>query len=211
MQNAGYNNGFALTAGAAYDFSVFARTTAGETPLDVRLTSTSGAPLSDSLSLTATGDGWAKYSGTLTATATTDAGRLSVLAGGSGTLRLDMVSLFPQDTFKGRPNGMRKDLAEKIEALDPGFIRFPGGCIVNVNSHQGYDAASGYQRARSYQWKDTVGPVETRATNSNFWGYNQSYGPRLLRVLPVRRGHRRQAGPRRAGADERLRPGAARG
>ena len=41
---------------------------------------------------------------------------------------------------------------------------------------QGYDAASGYPRARSYQWKDTVGPVEQRATNANFWGYNQSYG-----------------------------------
>jgi hypothetical protein len=39
-----------------------------------------------------------------------------------------------------------------------------------------YDAANSYPRARSYQWKDTIGPVEQRATNSNFWGYNQSYG-----------------------------------
>ncbi len=55
-------------------------------------------------------------------------------------------------------------------------MRFPGGCLVNTGSMQGYDEASGYQRRRSYQWKDTIGPVEQRATNSNFWGYNQSYG-----------------------------------
>ena len=177
VRNAGYNAGFAVKQGATYNFSVFARTTAATgTPLTVALQNTAGAPVSNTLSLSATGDGWVKYSGVLTATQTTDAARLVVLAGGTGTLRLDMVSLLPQDTFKGRPNGLRKDLAEKIEALNPGFIRFPGGCIVNVDSHQSYDAASNYERARSYQWKDSVGPVETRATNRNFWGYNQSYG-----------------------------------
>lgn len=87
---------------------------------------------------------------------------------------LDMISLIPRDTYKG--HGLRKDLAEKIAALHPGFVRFPGGCLVNTGSMQGYDEASGYQRRRSYQWKDTIGPVEQRATNSNFWGYNQSYG-----------------------------------
>ncbi|MFJ2116512.1 alpha-L-arabinofuranosidase C-terminal domain-containing protein, partial [Streptomyces sp. NPDC087850] len=86
------------------------------------------------------------------------------------------ISLFPRDTYKGRPNGLRKDLAEKVAALRPGFLRFPGGCLVNTGSHQGYDEASGWQRKRSYQWKDTIGPVEERATNANFWGYNQSYG-----------------------------------
>ncbi|RPE45263.1 alpha-L-arabinofuranosidase [Streptomyces sp. Ag109_O5-1] len=82
----------------------------------------------------------------------------------------------PRDTYKHEPNGLRKDLAEKIAALHPGFVRFPGGCLVNTGSMQDYSEASGYQRKRSYQWKDTVGPVETRATNANFWGYNQSYG-----------------------------------
>ncbi len=41
---------------------------------------------------------------------------------------------------------------------------------------QDYSEASNWERRRSYQWKDTIGPVEQRATNSNFWGYNQSYG-----------------------------------
>jgi alpha-L-arabinofuranosidase len=110
----------------------------------------------------------------LRATSTSDAGRLTVAAEGSGVVRLDMVSLFPRRTFKN--HGLRSDLAEKVAALHPGFLRFPGGCLVNTGSMYGYDAASNYPRARAYQWKDTVGPVETRATNANFWGYNQSYG-----------------------------------
>ncbi|MEV7090757.1 alpha-L-arabinofuranosidase C-terminal domain-containing protein [Streptomyces sp. NPDC093085] len=175
--NSGYGGGIPVTAGARYDVSVWARTDRPQgTPLTLALRTADGTALAPALRVTARGDTWAKYTGTLTATATTTAGRLAVTAGGTGTVRLDMVSLFPRDTYKGRPGGLRKDLAEKIAALRPGFVRFPGGCLVNTGSHQGYDAASGWQRKRSYQWKDTIGPVEERATNANFWGYNQSYG-----------------------------------
>jgi alpha-L-arabinofuranosidase len=177
VTNSGYNTGVALRAGARYDFSIWARTEAATgTPLSVVLHGVAGAPLAEPLNITVRGDSWTRYTGTLTARQTTDAGRLTVRAAGTGTLRLDMVSLFPRDTFRGRENGLRKDLAEKVAALRPGFMRFPGGCLVNTNSHYGYDASSNWERARSYQWKDTVGPVETRATNRNFWGYNQSYG-----------------------------------
>jgi alpha-L-arabinofuranosidase len=178
VTNSGYNNGVALEAGKKYDFSVWARSDAAAgTPLTVTLGNQAGtATFAAPVRLRVTGDHWSKYEGTFTADATTDAARLSVQGAGTGTLRLDMVSLFPQDTFKGRDNGLRKDLAEKVAALHPGFVRFPGGCIVNVNSHYGYDASTNWERARSYQWKDTVGPVEQRATNANFWGYNQSYG-----------------------------------
>ncbi|MEV4701975.1 alpha-L-arabinofuranosidase C-terminal domain-containing protein [Actinoplanes sp. NPDC049316] len=171
VTNSGYNTGFAVKAGAGYDFSVWARSdNPAGTVLTVALTGARPRTIS------VRGDTWRKYAVRLTATRTLDTGRLSVLAGGTGTLRLDMVSLFPRDTYKGRPNGLRRDLAEKIAALHPGFLRFPGGCLVNTGSMYGYDAANGYPRARAYQWKDTVGPVETRATNANFWGYNQSYG-----------------------------------
>ncbi|MEW1717989.1 alpha-L-arabinofuranosidase C-terminal domain-containing protein [Streptomyces sp. NPDC093109] len=175
--NSGYTAGIPVTAGKRYDFSVWARTDATDgTPLTVALRAADGTPLAKPLRITARGDRWAKHTGTLTATATSTTGRLALTAGGAGTVRLDMVSLFPRDTYKGRPGGLRKDLAEKIAALRPGFLRFPGGCLVNTGSHEGYDEASGWQRKRSYQWKDTVGPVEERATNANFWGYNQSYG-----------------------------------
>ncbi|MBO8197238.1 carbohydrate binding domain-containing protein [Streptomyces smyrnaeus] len=177
LTNAGYNSGLAVRKGERYDFSVWARTDrASGTPLTVSLAGAkSGGALADPLRITVRGDRWTKYTGTLTADATRNDGRLTVGAGGPGTLRLDEVSLFPRKTFKNRPNGMRPDLARKIADLDPGFLRFPGGCLVNTGSHQGYEAPD-FDRRRSYQWKDTIGPVEQRATNANFWGYNQSYG-----------------------------------
>jgi alpha-L-arabinofuranosidase len=174
--NAGYNSGIRVEQGKAYDFSVWARTDVpGGTPLTVALTDPAGQNLGAPLRVTVRGDGWARYTGSLNARSASITGRLMVSGGGAGSLRLDMVSLFPRDTFRNRPNGMRRDLAEKIAALHPGFIRFPGGCLVNTGSHSAYEAPN-FERRRSYQWKDTVGPVEQRATNANFWGYNQSYG-----------------------------------
>ncbi|MQA84659.1 MAG: alpha-N-arabinofuranosidase [Streptosporangiales bacterium] len=176
VTNAGYNSGITVTAGKAYDFSVWARTDrARGTPLAVTLTDPSGAALAEPSRIEVRGDRWTRYTATFVARTSSTAGRLTVAAGGAGVVRLDMVSLFPRDTFMGRPNGMRKDLADKIAALEPGFLRFPGGCLVNTGSHEAYEAPN-WERRRSYQWKDTIGPVERRATNANFWGYNQSYG-----------------------------------
>jgi alpha-L-arabinofuranosidase len=174
--NSGYGAGMALTAGRPHDFSVWART---DRPAGTRLTAelraADGTAVSAPLAVTVRGDRWTKYTGTLVPGASTTTGRLAVTASGAGTVRLDMVSLFPRDTYKGRPNGLRKDLAEKIAALKPGFLRFPGGCLVNTGSHRAYEAPH-WERKRSYQWKDTIGPVEQRAVNANFWGYHQSYG-----------------------------------
>ncbi|MEV3988735.1 alpha-L-arabinofuranosidase C-terminal domain-containing protein [Streptomyces sp. NPDC049837] len=178
--NSGYGAGMALREGARYDFSVWARTDNGAgTRLTAELRAADGTVLSAPLGITVRGDRWTKYTGTLIPKVSTTGGRLAVTAAGGGagpsTVRLDMVSLVPRDTYKGRPNGLRKDLAEKIAALKPGFLRFPGGCLVNTGSHQAYEAPT-WERRRSYQWKDTIGPVEQRAVNANFWGYHQSYG-----------------------------------
>ncbi|WP_371568747.1 MULTISPECIES: alpha-L-arabinofuranosidase C-terminal domain-containing protein [Streptomyces] len=172
VTNAGYNTGIHVEEGKKYDFSVWARADAG-TALTVSLQDADGT-LAIARRATVTKSGWARYKATFTATRTSSGGRLTVAS--SAAAALDMVSLFPRDTYRGEPNGLRKDLAEKIAALHPGFVRFPGGCLVNTGSMEDYSAASGWQRKRSYQWKDTIGPVEQRATNSNVWGYNQSYG-----------------------------------
>ncbi|MEV0305078.1 alpha-L-arabinofuranosidase C-terminal domain-containing protein [Streptomyces prasinus] len=171
VTNAGYNTGVRVEQGKRYDFSVWARAGSGST-LTVTLKDAAGA-LANARRVTVKG-GWARYEATFTAARTSNRGRLAVAS--SGAAALDMVSLFPRDTYKGRQNGLRKDLAEKIAALKPGFVRFPGGCLVNTGSMDDYSEESGWQRKRAYQWKDTVGPVEERATNANFWGYNQSYG-----------------------------------
>ncbi|GGX37908.1 alpha-L-arabinofuranosidase C-terminal domain-containing protein [Streptomyces chartreusis] len=171
VTNAGNNTGIRVEQGKRYDFSVWARAGGGST-LTVALKDAAGA-LATARQVAVKG-GWAKYRATFTATRTSNRGRLAVAANDAAAL--DMVSLFPRDTYRNQQNGLRKDLAEKIAALHPGFVRFPGGCLVNTGSMEDYSAASGWQRKRSYQWKDTVGPVEERATNGNFWGYNQSYG-----------------------------------
>ncbi|MFE9021674.1 alpha-L-arabinofuranosidase C-terminal domain-containing protein [Streptomyces sp. NPDC007808] len=172
VTNAGYNTGIRVEQGKRYDFSVWARADSG-TALAVSLKDSAGT-LATARHIAVDKAGWAKYKATFTATRTSNRGRLTVAA--TNAAALDMVSLFPRETYKNQPNGLRKDLAEKIAALKPGFVRFPGGCLVNTGSMEGYSEASGWQRKRSYQWKDTIGPVEERATNANFWGYNQSYG-----------------------------------
>lgn len=91
--------------------------------------------------------------------------RLAVTVKGRGTLDLDMVSLFPRDTFKGRKNGLRKDLVEALAQLNPKFLRFPGGC-----------ASHGNAISNMYRWKDSIGPVEARKPNWSIWGYHQTYG-----------------------------------
>ncbi|MGW2345257.1 alpha-L-arabinofuranosidase C-terminal domain-containing protein [Streptomyces sp. NPDC001661] len=167
--NSGYGTGYTLKKGATYDFSLWAR---GDSELTVTLADADGA-LAAPRKIRMRG-GWAQYRATFTPRQDTTTGRLAVAT--AKDTALDMVSLFPRDTYKGHKNGLRKDLAQRVADLKPGFVRFPGGCLVNTGSMKGYDEASGYERKRAYQWKDTVGPVEQRATNANFWGYNQSYG-----------------------------------
>ena len=81
------------------------------------------------------------------------------------TACIDLVSLFPQQTFKNRKNGLRKDLAEVIAAMHPKFVRFPGGCM----SH-------GQGLENIYHWNHTVGPLQNRTPDFNIWGYHQTRG-----------------------------------
>ncbi|MFC4111966.1 alpha-L-arabinofuranosidase C-terminal domain-containing protein, partial [Nonomuraea zeae] len=168
--NAGFNRGLPLKAGRRYDLSLWARRTE---PGPLTVTAEDGTSVLGKATLQVKAGGWAKYAASFTASGTTDAGRLVVQAP-AGRTDLDMVSLFPRDTYKGRRNGMRADLAKLIADLEPQFLRFPGGCVTNVGTYDPY--AGNQDRRRIYQWKETIGPVEERPANFNFWGYNQSYG-----------------------------------
>jgi alpha-L-arabinofuranosidase len=74
---------------------------------------------------------WKKYTTTFTATQSSDSCSFVILAKSKGKFALDVVSLFPQKTFKNRTNGLRADLAQTIADLKPKFMRFPGGCLVH--------------------------------------------------------------------------------
>lgn len=186
VRNIGFNRGFALEEGESYDFSVWARSATAQ-QLTVAVENAAGTEQFALGTVDVAGDDtWRKVDVRLTSNATTDAGRLVLLGGAAGSLQLDMVSLFPVDTWVGPVNGpsvLRKDLAEKVAELDPSFLRFPGGCVTNVGTFDTYLESDGQDRRRTYQWKETIGPVEERPTNWNFWGYNQSYGLGYLEYL----------------------------
>ena len=165
MSNSGYS-GVTLDQGAAYDASLYARTEDwnGDSAITVTVEDEDGVSCG-SVVLQGADATWKKLEGVLTATKATDKGRLVVTTAGQGTLNLDMISLFPQDTFNGRKNGLRKDLAQALKDLNPKFLRFPGGCV-----------AHGWGLDNIYRWKDSVGDVAERKPNWNLWGYHQTYG-----------------------------------
>ena len=77
-----------------------------------------------------------------------------------------MVSLFPEKTWKNRPGGLRADMVQVLADLKPGFLRFPGGCIVE-----------GTVLAKRYQWKNTIGPVDERKLLINRWNNEFNHRP----------------------------------
>jgi alpha-N-arabinofuranosidase len=171
-----YNVGFrgmGVTRGATYRFSAYARSGG---PKAIRATLTDGAGhVIGSGKLEGFGESWKHYETLITATATAQDARLNLTVDDTGYLDLDMVSLFPTDTWKGRPNGLRKDLVQLLYDMHPGFVRFPGGCIVE-----------GRQLLTRYRWKTTVGDIAERKTLINRWNdefdqrpapdYFQSFG-----------------------------------
>ena len=164
LLNNGYN-GMNVKAGENYDFSVFFRNRdKGDKPVRVVLTGKDKKVLAEH-TFTVQGNEWKKYSATLTASEACPNASLQILVLETGELDVDMVSLMPQNTFKG--HGLRKDLVEALQALHPKFMRFPGGCVV----HGGGD---GFWN--TYRWKTTVGPKEQRKALKNTWGYCQSMG-----------------------------------
>ena len=166
VQNLGFNDGIPLWKGAGYYFACYARGDAAG--IRVSLRSKEGAVYQEkSFPLTSC---WEKYETVFTAPVDDWTARLAVTVEGGGKVHLDFVSLFPQDTYKGRRNGLRKDLAEALEAMHPKFLRFPGGCLV----HDG--ALDPDARNSQYRWKNSIGPVEHRPARRNNWRYNQTLG-----------------------------------
>jgi len=134
-------------------------------PVSLRLETTDGEVLAEA-GIEILGRQWRKVSARLTPTRTTNDARLVLLAHAQGALCIDMVSLFPEKTFRNRPNGLRADLAQALADLNPKFVRFPGGCLVHAGGIRRY-----------YNWKDTIGPVEQRRARPNHaWGYHQTMG-----------------------------------
>lgn len=162
------NEGFdriPLKKGEKYNFSLFSKQLAGKAgKLQVSLVG-EGGEVYATAQVSAPSSNWKKHNVVLTANTDAKEARLEVKPLSAGTVALDMISLFPQKTFKGRANGLRADLAQVIADLKPTFVRFPGGCV-----------AHGDGIGNIYRWKNTIGPLEARTPMRNLWGYHQTLG-----------------------------------
>lgn len=164
LQNDGFD-GITLKAGDKYDFSVFARLLDGKSgKIKVRLVDDNGDVIAET-TIGTLSTNWKKYSAVMTAKKDAMHARLEIIPQSEGSFALDMASLFPQKTFKGRKNGLRNDLAQVLADMKPRFVRFPGGCVAHGDGIENI-----------YHWKNTVGPLESRKPLRNLWGYHQSMG-----------------------------------
>ena len=177
LQNEGYF-GIGVLKGEEYRFSVWAKAPQGNSQIRVQLIDENAMGERQNFveqKLDVTSAEWRQYEVTLKSPKTDNKAQLRIFLSSQNPVSLEHVSLFPVNTYKGRKNGLRRDLAQALEDMHPGVFRFPGGCIV-----EGTDLET------RYQWKNTIGPVENRPLNGNRWehtfdyryyaDYYQSYG-----------------------------------
>ena len=172
LSNSGYR-GIGVESGAEYRFSAYVRTS-GPKSVRATLTDESGHVIATG-ALTGFDSHWKHVESILRPTATAPRAQFNLYLDEKGSVDLDMISLFPVDTWNKRPNGLRKDLVQLLHDMHPGFMRFPGGCIVE-----------GRTLATRYRWKNTVGDIAQRKTIINRWNdefdqrpapdYFQSFG-----------------------------------
>ena len=159
--------GMGLKNGLRYDFSVMYRVLSGKVVLRAELLDTDGNVTGSGTLTPELSDGqWHKQQVSFRSSATVLKGKLRLWFEGTGMVDLDMISLFPEDTWKGRPGGMRADMVQLLADMKPGFVRFPGGCIVE-----------GFNLDQRYQWKKTLGPPEDRQLIINRWNMEISFRP----------------------------------
>ncbi len=174
VANEGFR-GMGVHAGERYEFSSLARAASGgPARLHVALVSANGDELA-AADIDDIGPTWAEHTSELLPEQTDAKARLVVSVTEPATVDLDMVSLCPKKTWKSRPHGLRADLVQKLADMQPSFLRFPGGCIVE-----------GSELDRRYQWKTTIGPLADRRLIINRWNtvfrhrltpdYFQSFG-----------------------------------
>lgn len=170
IRNQGFLEGMSFVKGKEYRFNVYVESDSYKGKIKINLEDHDGNCIGSGYIEEVDG-AWSKREIIIKAEETVEKGSLSLVLDEMGTVNLDMISLFPVNTYKNRENGLRADMVKLLEELQPSFIRFPGGCIVEGNPLD-----------NAYCWKDTVGDVAQRKQNKNLWigtktyPYYQTYG-----------------------------------
>jgi Alpha-L-arabinofuranosidase len=163
LTNEGFD-GIAVSAGEKYDFSVFARSEKSG-KISVKLVDDKENVISNEILININSKNWKKFNADFTVNKTVNNAKLKLKSLSDSRLSVDMISLFPQKTFKNRKNGLRADLAQTIADLKPRFVRFPGGCVAHGNGIE-----------NMFDWKNSIGKLEERKPDFNLWGYHQTKG-----------------------------------
>ncbi len=129
--------------------------------LNTVLANAQGEPVSSPFRLERIGRDWTKVEAVLTADREAVRGTLVFHADSPGVFQLDVVTMFPGDTWNHGKSVFRSDIMQNILDYKPDFIRFPGGCIVH-----------GVNEETMYHWKETVGPLEQRPGAWSKWAPN---------------------------------------
>lgn len=166
VTNPGYW-GINAVQGTQYKLSFWIKPVQGKCgAIRAALRSSDGKVLGETLIQQKFSKGWQKVSASIVCEKSDPKAVFGLTFEKPSTSLIDVVSLFPP-TYKGRENGCRIDLAEKLEALHPAFMRFPGGCYVEGN----------HKPENAYHWQRTVGPIEMRPGHMNAnWGYPTTDG-----------------------------------
>ncbi len=143
VENRGFLDGMSIVAGKNYNLSFYAK---GEYSGKIYVNLAVNGTVVGTTCVENITDEWTKYSAVITPDTTAHEGVTLQVLLDDGTVYFDMISLFPEDTYKNRENGLREDMCILLEEMQPKFLRFPGGCIT-----EGYDENS------AYSWKDSVG------------------------------------------------------
>lgn len=174
LENEGFR-GMGLKRDLNYDYSCWYRLEGKGVQMHLELLDSTDQVLGKQTIQLTPAENWQRIEAVIRSNVETLKGKCRIWLEGDGQLDLDMISLFPTDTWKGRKGGLRADMVQLLADLKPGFVRFPGGCIVE-----------GHELSTRYQWKKTVGPIEDRQVIVNRWNtefanrsapdYFQSFG-----------------------------------
>jgi alpha-N-arabinofuranosidase len=142
-------------------------------PMQIALVADQSGQVLAKTSVSVTGTAWKEYkfsmrSGTVAASAEN---HLELTLDRPATLWLQLVSLFPP-TYRDRVNGNRVDIMEKLAAMHPSFLRFPGGNYLEGNRIE-----------TRFDWKKMIGPLVDRPTHPSTWSYHSTDGMGLLEFL----------------------------
>lgn len=166
--------GMAVRTNTEYKGSLYAKANSTDLgPIAVSLVSDDTGKVLATAKIDGVTTDWKQYTFTLKtgAVMASAANHLSITVGHPGTLWLQQASLFPP-TYHDRPNGFRADLMEKMAAMHPQFLRFPGGNYVEGNTIP-----------QRFDWKKTIGPLVDRPGHESPWNYWSTDGMGLLEFL----------------------------